>query len=119
MVIFFVTFVFLGSFFLLNLTLAVIKWQFSDAHIKKQEEARAKNQMRKKKMNKRRGFKVTPGHMGSEKLRKLINAQIVLKRGLKSRKEKMQAERMLQMEREWNHQSIRLYQQYLTSPRHD
>ena len=52
-----------------------------------------KNQLKKKKLNKRRGFKVLPGLQGSEKLRKLISAQLVLKRGLKTRKEKLEAER--------------------------
>ena len=73
-VLFFVIIVFVGSFFLLNLTLAVIKWQFSDAHVKKQEEAKARSIQRKKRLNKRRGFKVAPGLSGSEKLRKLISA---------------------------------------------
>ncbi len=93
MVLFFVLIVFVGSFFLLNLTLAVIKWQFSDAHVKKQEQAKVRNLQRKKRLNKRRGFKVAPGVSGSEKLRKLISAQIVIKRGLKRRKEKLEAQR--------------------------
>ncbi len=116
-VFFFVVLVFVGSFFLLNLTLAVIKWQFSDAHVKKQEEAKAKNQLRKKKLNKRRGFKVLPGHLGSEKIRKLISAQIVLKRGLKTRKEKLEEERQAQLEREWSNNNLRIFSNALGSPR--
>lgn len=90
-VLFFVIIVFVGSFFLLNLTLAVIKWQFSDAHVKKQEQAKVRSLMRKKRLNKRRAFRVAAGISGSEKLRKLISAQMVIKRGLKRRKESMEA----------------------------
>ena len=49
-VVFFIPIIFIGAFFLLNLTLAVIKMQFSEEHKSK------KNTKKKKKINRKKIF---------------------------------------------------------------
>ena len=64
--IFFIPLIFIGAFFLMNLTLAVIKSKFSKEHEKRNEEKKLKND------NKKKAGNLDFQHLNDEEMKKLL-----------------------------------------------